>query len=113
MIRLISWNVNGIRAAVKKGITDSICAVDPHVICFQETKAAPDQIPTEILELPGYSHCVFELGERKGYSGVGTLSKNSFEIKGNSLESDPEFDQEGRILQTAHPDFLLYNIYFP
>ena len=112
MIRLVSWNVNGIRAGVKKGILDPLLSTDPHIICFQETKAAPDQIPAEVLELTGFDH-VFELGERKGYSGVGTLSKIPFALKGNSLASDPVFDREGRILQAEFPDFLLYNIYFP
>ena len=111
-MRIVSWNINGIRAAVKKQILPSLTALNADIICFQETKAAPDQIPVEILSLEGYQS-VFELGERKGYSGVGTLCRIPFKTVGRSLEADEEFDSEGRILITEHPDFLLYNIYFP
>ena len=110
-MRLVSWNVNGIRAVWKKGFGDWFKAEKADVVCLQETKAQPDQLEPEALNPHGY-HGEFHWGEKKGYSGVATFSKvpptkveRGFAIK--------EFDNEGRVLATKHGDITLFNIYFP
>ena len=114
MTKLISWNVNGIRAVAKKGFAQWVLKESPDALCLQETKATEDQTPVEIRNLPGYqTH--WTLGERKGYSGVASFLKErggaKFLARGFSL--DPKFDAEGRILISDHGPFLLLNIYFP
>lgn len=114
MTKLISWNVNGIRAVAKKGFAQWALKESPDALCLQETKASEDQAPVEIRNLPGYeTH--WELGERKGYSGVATFLKGSsgakFAARGFGL--DAKYDAEGRILISDHGSFLLLNIYFP
>lgn len=108
---LLSWNVNGIRAAERKGFLDWFQEVRPDVLCLQETKAHPDQLSAQLKEVPGYdSH--FCAAERKGYSGVAVYSKHQPEAVrcGFGVE---KFDSEGRTLRVDYGDFILYNIYFP
>ncbi len=108
-LRLVSWNVNGIRAAAKKGMVDWARAESPDVLCLQEVKAQPEQVPEEILALP--CHQTYSRPERKGYSGVGTLSKVE---PLQSIEGfDPRFDSEGRLLRSDYDGFTLLNVYFP
>jgi len=110
-MRLISWNVNGIRAIAKKGFAEWLEAESPDIVCLQETKAQPEQIPEPIKEAQGY-HTFWNSAERKGYSGVGTLSK----LKPLTVTEGlgiPEFDNEGRVLHLEYDDFHLFNIYFP
>lgn len=114
MTKLISWNVNGIRAVAKKGFAQWVLKERPDALCLQETKASEDQAPVEIRNLPGYeTH--WELGGRKGYSGVATFLKDGsgakFVARGFGL--DPKFDGEGRILISDHGSFLMLNVYFP
>ncbi|NQT24077.1 exodeoxyribonuclease III [candidate division KSB1 bacterium] len=109
--RLISWNVNGIRAIQKKGFLDWFLKEQPDVLCLQETKAQSDQLDVALIEVPGY-HVYFASAERKGYSGVAIYSKEK------PLNVHPglgvaEFDGEGRTLICEYPDFTLYNIYYP
>ena len=73
-MRLISWNVNGIRAAAKKGFLDWFAEASPDVLCVQETRARPEQLSEALLQPPGY-HTYWNAAERKGYSGVTTWSK--------------------------------------
>ena len=110
-MKIISWNVNGIRACVKKGFLDFIEKEKPDVICLQETKAHKDQLKNEILKDHGY-HTFWHSAEKKGYSSVATFCKNEplFVQEGLGIE---KFDREGRVLITEHENFLLYNIYFP
>ncbi len=110
-MKLYSWNVNGIRAAAKKGFVDWVKAEQPDVICLQETKARAEQVPDEILALEGY-YRYWHSAVRPGYSGVATLSKTEplFVQEGLGI---PRFDAEGRVLITEFDNFLLYNIYFP
>jgi len=110
-MRLISWNVNGIRAAVKKGFLDWLDHEQPDICCIQETKAHTDQLGAEILEDHGYK-AYWHSGERRGYSGVATFCKDEplFVQEGIGIE---KYDREGRVLITEHEGFLLYNIYFP
>jgi exodeoxyribonuclease III len=110
-IKIISWNVNGIRAVYKKGFLDWVKKEKPDILCIQETKAHEEQLSEDLKNIVGY-HSYFCSGERKGYSGVATYTKDEpVSIKrGFGLN---EFDNEGRILITEHPDFHLFNIYFP
>ena len=109
-MKFVSWNVNGVRAAHKKGFGDWFKKEKADVVCLQETKAQPDQLTPEILNPNGY-HGEFHWGEKKGYSGVATFSKTvpdkverGFGIK--------EFDNEGRVLATKHGDVTLFNIFY-
>ena len=110
-MRLISWNVNGVRAAVKKGFLDWLEHEQPDICCIQETKAHTDQLGPEILEDHGYK-AYWHSGERRGYSGVATFCRQEplFVQEGLGIE---KYDREGRVLITEHEGFLLYNIYFP
>jgi len=110
-MKLISWNVNGIRAAVKKGFLDYLAKEQPDILCIQESKAHKEQLSSEILEEHGY--CTYwHSGVKKGYSGVATFCKKEplFIQEGLGIE---KYDIEGRVLLTEHESFLLYNIYFP
>ena len=110
-MRLISWNVNGVRAAVKKGLLDWLESEKPDILCLQETKAHKEQLTSEILEEHGY-HTYWHSGEKKGYSGVATFSREEplYVQEGLGIK---KYDIEGRVLLTEHKNFLLYNIYFP
>ena len=110
-MKLISWNVNGVRAVVKKGFLDWLDQEQPDILCLQETKAHVDQLTAEILTDHGY-HTFWHSGERRGYSGVATFCKEEplYVQEGLGIE---RYDAEGRVLVTEHENFLLYNIYFP
>jgi len=109
--RLISWNVNGIRAIQKKGFLDWFKNENPDILCLQETKAHPDQLDDALKNVDGYeSH--FSWAEKKGYSGVVTYTK----IKPSKVHQGigvKEFDNEGRFIVTEFSEFILFNIYFP
>ena len=110
-MRLYSWNVNGIRAAERKGFLDWLEITKPDILCVQETKAAVDQLSDTLLNGHGY-HTYFHSAERRGYSGVATFCKTEPLFIQEGLGID-RFDSEGRVLITEHESFLLYNIYFP
>ena len=110
-MKLLSWNVNGIRAAVKKGFLEYLEDQNPEIICIQETKAHKEQLTSEILEDHGY-FTYWHSGQKKGYSGVATFCKEEplYIQEGIGIK---KYDDEGRVLITEHNKFLLYNIYFP
>lgn len=110
-MKILSWNVNGIRAADKKGLFDWFKKQDADTICLQEIKALPEQVPPHLRNIPGYE-IYWSPAERKGYSGVVTFTKQKpIDIKkGFGIN---RFDIEGRILITEYPSFTLFNIYFP
>jgi len=110
-MKFLSWNVNGIRAAQKKGFLDWLSQEDPDVLCVQETKAAPEQLAAELTSPDGYQ-VYFSSAERKGYSGVATYTKTEPQRVAHGFGIE-KFDREGRILQMDYGDFLLFNIYFP
>ena len=110
-IRAISWNVNGIRAAHKKGFVEWLGQTNPDIMCLQETKAHLDQLPAALKEIEGY-HSFFSTPERKGYSGVGLYTKTEPEQVSFGLGVE-EFDKEGRVLVADYGRFVLINIYFP
>ena len=110
-MKILSWNVNGIRAAQKKGFLDWLAKESPDILCVQETKAHPDQLDVFLLNPPGYS-VYWNAAEKKGYSGVATLTKKK-PVQVRTGFGVSRFDSEGRVLVTEFPDFTLLNIYFP
>lgn len=109
--RLISWNVNGIRAAQKKGFLSWLQSETADVVCVQETKAKTDQLD-EALRTPEGWHAHWFSAERKGYSGVATFSRQA-PISVRTGFGEPRFDCEGRVLETEFPEYTLFNVYFP
>jgi exodeoxyribonuclease-3 len=112
-MRIVSWNVNGLRAAAKKGFAEWASSEAADILCLQETKASEDQLEDPLKTIPGYTKAIFCSGERKGYSGVATYSKEAPLKIQRGFGADPSFDSEGRIIITSHPGFELLNIYFP
>jgi exodeoxyribonuclease-3 len=113
-MKITTWNVNGLRAAMNKGILDWIEAQPPDVLCLQEVRAKPDQFEDEYLARLAavYPWITWNPAVRPGYSGVATLARTQpLEVR-LGLDS-PEFDREGRVICYRYPGFLLFNIYFP
>jgi exodeoxyribonuclease-3 len=110
-VKLLCWNVNGIRAVMKRGFLDWLAREAPDILCLQETKATPDDLPQELLKPPGY-YTNWNYPEKKGYAGVATFCKEK-PVKVQSGFSELEFDREGRVIISEHPAFTLFNVYFP
>ncbi|MFP4374016.1 MAG: exodeoxyribonuclease III [Spirochaetaceae bacterium] len=110
MVRIYSWNVNGIRAAARKGFFDVLAGSDADVFCVQETKARPEQLTEDFINPDGY-RSYWSSAERKGYSGVAVFSRTE-PISVSRMEI-PRFDEEGRALILEYPDFVLITAYFP
>lgn len=110
-MKIISYNVNGIRSAISKGFFDWLKAEKPDIICLQEIKAMRDDVPLLELEALGYQHAWYS-AEKKGYSGVAIFSKKAPDqvINGCGI---PEYDREGRILRADFGELTLLNCYFP
>ena len=117
-MKIISWNVNGIRAVYKKGLMSFLKEQKPDIFCVQETKAHVDQVPEELKNHSMFSY--WSSAEKKGYSGVATFSVEEPQ-KILSQIGKKQFDNEGRFLISHHghsqinseEDFVLYNVYFP
>jgi exodeoxyribonuclease-3 len=110
-VRLISWNVNGIRSAQRKGFLEWLERERPDVLCLQETKARPDQLDEALLRGHGY-HAAWHSAEKPGYSGVATFAREAPDAVRVGLGVEA-FDREGRVLVTRHGDVTLVNAYFP
>jgi exodeoxyribonuclease-3 len=111
-MKIISWNVNGLRALEKKDKWNQVFEFDPDIICLQETKAHPEQLSEELRSPLGY-HAFFDHSKlRKGYSGVAIYSKEKPEKVEYGL-GIKKFDEEGRTLVAYFKDFVLLNVYFP
>ena len=110
-MKIITYNVNGIRAAVRKGLLDWIKAADPDVLLLQETKAHPEQLDSEILKETGYHNYWFS-AEKKGYSGVAVFSKKEPDnvIHGTGIDY---MDREGRNLRVDFGDLSIMSMYLP
>ncbi|MDL2220644.1 exodeoxyribonuclease III [Eubacteriales bacterium OttesenSCG-928-N14] len=108
---ITSWNVNGIRAAAKKGLLEYLQNDALDFVCLQETKAQLPQLGDDIVHPDGYTSYFFS-AERKGYSGVATYCRHKPEDVLYGMEND-RFDAEGRVLGIAYGDFILFNVYFP
>jgi len=111
MKRIISYNVNGIRAAIKKGFLEWLTAVDADIICLQETKAQPDQIPIFEFEALGYRTYWFS-AQKKGYSGVAILSKETPEHVEYGM-GIKKYDDEGRFIRADYGDLSVVSSYHP
>jgi exodeoxyribonuclease-3 len=107
-VKLISWNVNGIRAALKKGMADFVQQIDADIICLQETRALLDQIPDQF---PGYT-LHLNPAEKKGYSGTAMLSRVDFLDITYGL-GKPALDTEGRVITAELDDYYLVTVYTP
>ena len=107
-MKLVSWNVNGLRAALGKGFLDYVAAEDPDVICLQETKLQPEQA---VFDLPGY-HRYFNSADKKGYSGTAILTKEE-PLSVTYDFGDDVHRHEGRIITAEYPAFYLVCCYTP
>lgn len=110
-MKITTWNVNGIRAALGKGLDSWIQSDQPDILCLQEIKAKPEQLTASQKDFSGYN-IVWNPAERPGYSGVATFLRES-QVETKLGMDEPRFDIEGRVIRTRHPGFLLFNIYFP
>jgi exodeoxyribonuclease III len=111
-MKIISYNVNGIRAALKKGFIDWLKSANPDVICLQEIKAQEDQLDLSIFEAAGYSYNYWFSAQKKGYSGVAILSKTKPNnvVFGTGIES---MDFEGRNLRADFDGVSVMSLYLP
>lgn len=107
-MRFISWNVNGLRACVKKGFEETFRTLDADFFCLQETKLQPGQI---VLDLPGYEQ-FWCSAEKKGYSGTAIFTKHTPLSMTYNL-GIPEHDTEGRVITLEYPEFFLVCVYTP
>ena len=110
-MKIISWNINGVRAITKKDFFDDFSNMDPDIICFQETKAQDDEVKTALSKITQY-HQYYNSAERKGYSGVAVLSK----MEPMAVTYDmgvAEHDNEGRVICLEFEAFFLVNVYVP
>jgi len=110
--KLVSWNVNGLRAVVKKGFFDLLKALDADVVCIQETKLQDHQLADDVRHIDGYESFWSYATVKKGYSGVGAWSKNAPNSVKNGIGIE-RYDAEGRIVELDFDAFILFNIYFP
>lgn len=111
-LKLISWNVNGLRAVMKKGFPDIAKEMDADILMLQETKLQEDQRTEEMIQLNDYKSFWAYSTIKKGYSGVAAYTKEKpLNVTTSCL--DPQFDQEGRVIQMEFADFIVFNVYFP
>lgn len=110
--KIVSWNVNGLRAVMKKGFPDIAKQIDADILVLQETKLQEDQRTDEMINLESYESVWSYATVKKGYSGVAAYTRQK-PIKATTSFSRPEFDGEGRVIQLDFPEFVLFNIYFP
>lgn len=110
-MRIVSWNVNGIRAVVKKDFFANIEQLDPDILCIQETKAQDHEVEKELTSMTEYES-YFNSAEKKGYSGTALLSKKKPISVTNDIGID-EHDMEGRVQCAEYDDFYLINVYVP
>lgn len=110
-LRIISWNVNGVRSVRNKGFLESLLAGGPDVVCLQETKIQPGQLDDYLKGPPRYQ-AYWAFPQRKGYGGVASFSvEKPVSVRYDLGESG--LDMEGRVIAAEYPWFILFNIYFP
>ena len=112
-MRIVTWNVNGIRAAIRKGIDKFFDKIEADVWMLQEVRCLEEQLPKDWSVPEGYE-MILHPAQKKGYSGVATLSKVGIKEQGRGMQGqlDPD-DSEGRVLVTKHDDLILVNTYLP
>lgn len=111
-IKMISWNVNGLRAAMKKGFLKSLFGMDPDLLAIQETKLQESQLTDDMITIPGYESYYSHASVKKGYSGVAVYTRIKPIIVKYGI-GIPRFDNEGRVIEMDFGDFLFFNVYFP
>jgi exodeoxyribonuclease-3 len=111
-MKIVSYNVNGIRAALRKDIDQWLKATDPDIVCLQEIKAKPEQFDPSIFHGLGFEHCYWFPAEKKGYSGVAILSKHKPKHVeyGTGIDS---MDREGRNIRVDFDGFSVMSLYLP
>lgn len=108
-MKLISWNVNGLRAALRKGFLDYLASETPDVLCLQETRCSPD----EVEQLwPAHYKTFWNVAEKRGYSGTAIFTQTQ-PLAVTTGIGMPAHDREGRVLTAEFPDFFLVNVYVP
>lgn len=110
-MKICTYNVNGIRSAINKGFTDWLREFNPDILCLQEIKLSETYLVTPLFESLGY-HCYWYPAQKKGYSGVGVLTKSKPESVNYGMGIDL-FDNEGRVLTVNYPNFSVISVYFP
>ena len=113
-MRITTWNINGLRAALGKGLLNSLQSFQPDILCLQEIKSRQDQLDADVIKniQDHFPHIIWNPAQRPGYSGTATwatLAPVSVDIGLGFTE----FDGEGRVIVSRYPDFMLFNIYFP
>lgn len=112
MHRIVSWNVNGIRAIAQKGFARFLEGSEATVVAVQESRAEPADVPAELRDAPGW-HTHFVAAERKGYSGVGLFSRRPADDVVTAIGGRRRFDAEGRVQMASFGRLLVVNVYFP
>lgn len=110
MTTIVTWNVNGLRAALKNGFADWFAHARPDLLCLQETRVLPEEVPSEIRQPEGYS-CFWNPAVKRGYSGTAVFTR--IEPEETALLGVPAFDDEGRVQVLTFKEFVLMNAYFP
>lgn len=110
MPTVCSWNVNGLRAALKNGFMDWFCGVQADIVCLQETRLLPEEAPRELAAPEGY-HVFWNPAEKRGYSGTATFTRIAPDAV--TTLDHPEFDAEGRVQMLHFKEFVLVNTYWP
>lgn len=112
-MRIVTWNVNGIRAAIRKGIDTFFEKIKADVWMLQEVRCLPEQLPKD-WQIPEGYQMILHPAEKKGYSGVATISKIEMMEEGRGMQGEIDIDDsEGRVLVTRHEDLILVNTYLP
>ena len=111
-IKLISWNVNGLRAAMKKDFAKSFAQMDADILAVQETKLQAPQLTDEMTNFEGYQSYWSHANVKKGYSGVVTYTRLAPETVKYGI-GEPRYDHEGRIVEMDFGEFIFFNVYFP
>ena len=112
-MRIVTWNVNGIRAAIRKGIDTFFEKIKADVWMLQEVRCLPEQLPKD-WDIPEGYEMILHPAEKKGYSGVATISKIGMIEEGRGMQGEIDInDSEGRVLVTVHDDVILVNTYLP
>ena len=111
-MQITSWNVNGIRAVLKKGFIQNIQKLHPDILCLQETKAQEHEVTEALKDFNNTYQIFVNSAQKKGYSGTAILSKPT-PLKVSYGINIPEHDQEGRVITAEYQDFFLVNVYTP
>lgn len=111
-MKILSYNLNGVRSAINKGLADYLTEENADVVCFQETKAQPEQIDTSLFWEIGYPHCYYHSALKKGYSGVAILSKVQPDRVVVGMDNH-KYDNEGRVIRADFGDFSVLCVYVP